>query len=341
MKTTAKAALILAVVSQLFAAPAYAGDKSIYGRDDRIELFEASPKETRLAVSVVSLWMAEDLRFDPAAGAFSFNTRKLSGDAEVCAKERFREQPMGAYCSGSLVGDDLVLTAGHCVRDQAMCDGARIAFGFALKEPGGNAAAGIGKNDVYSCKRILITRSENAPPRPDPYAEYRGPDYALIQLDRKVIGRGPLEINRGRGPKKGDKVTVIGYPLGLPLKIAGGAAVRNASPADYFVTDVDSFHGSSGSPVFNTVTGLIEGILVRGDTDFEVAPGGGCYAMAVYPQNGGRGEDVSRVSALGAFIPAPAAGSKSAGTAFRDVNAVVRTTTGQYDLGRYFNAAFQ
>ena len=299
----------MAIFSPLLSSPAFAESKSIYGRDDRTELFDASPETRRLADSVVSLWRSEDIQYKPAAGTFTFNTKKLADDPTLCFNERFREQPMGAYCSGSLVGDDLVLTAGHCVRDQVMCDGARIVFGFAIKTSGGSAPAEIGAKDVYSCKEVLVTLSDTVPPRPDPFAKYLGPDYALIRLDRKVAGRKPLEINRSRRPKKGDKLLVLGHPLGLPLKIAAGAAVRDPSPADYFVADLDTFSGNSGSPVFSAATGLVEGVLVRGDADYDVAPGaasnlgGLCYTMAAFPQDGGRGEDVARISPLEHLIP--------------------------------------
>ena len=343
-----QALLALTMLPPLLPHPAFAESKSIYGRDDRAELFDASPETRRLADSVVSLWKSEDMQYKPAAGTFSFNTKKLADDPTLCLAERFQEQPMGAFCSGSLVGDDLVLTAGHCVRDQAMCDSARIVFGFAIKTFGASVPEGIGAKDVYSCKEVLVTLSDTVPPRPDPFAEYLGPDYALIRLDRKVAGRKPLEINRSRRPKKGDKLLAIGHPLGLPLKIAAGAAVRDPSQADYFVTDLDTFGGSSGSPVFSAATGLIEGVLVRGDADFDVVPGtasapsgGFCYTLAAFPQSGGRGEDVSRISALEHLIPEPAAGGRSAGPAIRDVAVSGKAAAEPADLSRYFSGSFQ
>ena len=338
---TLKAILAMTIISPLLCTRAFAVDKSIYGRDDRIELFDASPETRRLADSVVSLWQSADVREDRLAGTFSLNTRKLADDPEFCVNERFREQSIGSFCSGSLVGDDLVLTAGHCITGQTMCDNAKIVFGFAIKTYGASTPAEIEAKDVYSCKKVLITRSDTVPPRPDPFKKYSGPDYALIRLDRKVAGRKPLAINRGRSPKKGDKLMVIGHPLGLPLKIAAGAAVRDASPADYFVANLDSLRGNSGSPVFNAATGLIEGVLVRGDTDFDVAPAGGCYTMAVFPQNGGRGEDVNRVSVLESFIPELTTENKSMEMSFRDMKADIKVPAAKDGLSRYFKAGFQ
>ena len=95
---------------------------------------------------------------------------------------------------------------------------------------------------------------------------------------------------------------VIGHPVGLPLKVAAGASVRDAGKIGYFVADLDTFGGNSGSPVFNTATKKIEGILVRGDTDFIKSPAG-CTTMATYEQTSGRGEDVTKISVVTADIP--------------------------------------
>ena len=329
MKKTLKALFALAMISPLLPAAVFAGGRSIYGSDDRRDLFDASPKERALADSVVSLWRAENVTGNRAAGGFSLTTTNFSDDLDLCPGERFSGQPRGdELCSGALVGGDLVMTAGHCVNDQAMCDGLRIVFGFAIKDPGAGAPDMIGADNVYSCKQI-VTRAK----------VMDGPDYALIRLDREVTGHKPLEINRDGNLKQGDGVLVIGYPVGLPLKIAGGAAVRDASREGYFVSDLDSFGGNSGSPVFNAATGLIEGILIRGGEDFEMAPEG-CMTMAVNPQNGGRGEDATKVSAFAPFIPALSRVKDPAGLSFRNVK-VPAARAEQADPGRYFSAGFQ
>ena len=59
----------------------------------------------------------------------------------------------------------------------------------------------------------------------------------------------------------------MGHPSGLPLKYADGARVFETEN-DYFSTNLDTFGGNSGSPVFNADTLEVEGILVRGDTDY-------------------------------------------------------------------------
>ncbi|MFA6433588.1 MAG: serine protease [Elusimicrobiales bacterium] len=283
--------LALTIALQAFSSPAFAGGKSVYGTDDREELFEASPMAARLADSVVSIWKSENVRYNPASGDFSLKTRKLAEEYHLCPGEKFGEQQEGAECSGALIGEDLVLTTGHCSTDA--CGEISIIFGFAYKRPGDDPAAGVPGKDVYSCKRLIARRTPQ---------NTSGLDFALIQLDREVAGHKILARNRGAGPKKGDWVTLIGHPLGLPLKISPDGTIRDASPEGYFTTDLDSFYGNSGSPVFNTVTGLLEGILVRGGED--TAPAStGCNTLVAYPQNGGRGETVTMISAIEPFLP--------------------------------------
>ena len=89
---------------------------------------------------------------------------------------------------------------------------------------------------------------------------------------------------------------VIGHPVGLPAKVAGGAIVRDNTPNPFFVANLDTYGGNSGSPVFNSRTHRVEGILVRGERDFVAR--GNCTVSFVCPTTGCRGEDVTRITKL-------------------------------------------
>ena len=74
-------------------------------------------------------------------------------------------------------------------------------------------------------------------------------------------------------PPLGAPLTVVGHPAGLPVTISDGAAVQRHRPT-FFSADLDTYQGNSGSPVFNSDrlrSGdlFVEGILVRGESDFE------------------------------------------------------------------------
>lgn len=274
--------------------------KAIYGDDDRLDYYEGDAGMKALSDSVVSLWESGSVKTEGDKALLSVSKFGLA--AKLCPGEKFAEQPMGAFCSGTLVGEDVIMTAGHCVLDEAKCANTKFVFGFALKKAG-DYPRSVPAGDVYGCKNIikrdldtdtgLLASIFNGGP---------GPDFAIIRLDRKVAGRKPLPIHKKAKPAKGDQLFVIGHPVGLPLKIAGAAKVRDAGPKYFFRADLDTFGGNSGSAVFNAGTNLIEGILVRGDTDFLVSPAG-CRVASVVPQDGGKGEAVTKISVVEKYIP--------------------------------------
>ena len=274
--------------------------KSIYGFDDRQDYYAASAPMKQLSDSVVSLWNANYVR--TVDGKATMSTVNFGQAVGLCPGQKFAEQPIGAFCSGTLVGEDVVMTAGHCIVDEAKCAATKLVFGYALKKAGDYPTT-VPAGDVYGCssiiKRDLDTKTGflesifNGGP---------GPDFALIRLDRKVTGRKPLAIHKKAKPANGDRLFVIGHPVGLPLKVAGNAKVRDASPKYFFKADLDTFGGNSGSAVFNASTNLIEGILVRGDVDFIDSPAG-CKVASVVPQDGGRGEAVTKISVVEKYIP--------------------------------------
>lgn len=300
--------MVIGLMAAILVSPSssFAQSKGIYGGDDRVDFFAAPRGMQALSDSVVSLWKADSVEMS-GAGGVKLHTMNFGEQFNLCPGERFREQPIGSFCSGALVGEDLVITAGHCIRNREDCANTRIVFGYAVKKAGQAAATRLPAGEVYGCARIL--RRSSGVGRGYSSGEVIGPDFAVIRLDRKVAGHKPLAVNRGAEIGKGAPLFVIGHPVGLPLKVAGGASVREFAAGGYFIADLDAFGGNSGSPVFNAKTGLIEGVIARGDRDFVTSPAG-CTATA-YAQSGG-GEAVTKVAMFSDFIQAvdvPDAGS--------------------------------
>jgi hypothetical protein len=149
----------------------------------------------------------------------------------------------------------------------------------------------VPSSSVYKCSKIIqqdLSRSTMN-------------DFALIQLDREVNDRTPLEYRKEGQVELEDSLVVIGHPSGLPTKIADGAWVRTNDNPYYFVTNLDTFGGNSGSAVFNTETGVVEGILVRGERDYEW-DSRGCRVPKVCDENECRGEDVTRITVISELI---------------------------------------
>jgi len=257
----------------------------IYGDDDRLDLYQVkNARIKQLADSTVALFKAGDVGADG-----KLSTSHYGEELSLCKEEPFYDQHTGAFCSGSLVAPDVIMTAGHCVRSESACKGTKFVFGFGVKQEG-VLPKQVDPSQVYGCSKIIAREEVGT-----------GADYALVKLDRKVAGHKVLEINRGGVIENGTGLFVIGHPAGLPTKVAGGASVRDASPEGYFVANLDTYGGNSGSAVFNAKTGLVEGILVRGENDYVWK--GECRVSNKCPSEGCRGEDVTKLSALSSMIP--------------------------------------
>jgi V8-like Glu-specific endopeptidase len=98
----------------------------------------------------------------------------------LCKTERFYDQPSGAFCSGSLIAPNLILTAGHCIRNQTACSSTSFVFGFAMKSET-EQIQHFKAEDVVNCKKI-ISREQDG----------HGADYAVIEIDRAVTHIQPL-----------------------------------------------------------------------------------------------------------------------------------------------------
>lgn len=281
-----------ALLAAFAAAPSYAqvSPEVIYGDDDRLDLHQVqSEKLKAMADSTVALMTGSKVTIDEESGIASIQTRSYSQSYNLCEDEPFYDQETAAFCSGSLVGPDLIMTAGHCVTSQSSCETMKFVFGFAITEEGKNPNS-VPSGDVYGCSKLLGRAQHNG-----------GADWAIIQLDRTVTGHAPLKLNRSGNIPNGTPLIVIGHPAGLPTKVAGGAYVRSQGSEGHFVANLDTYGGNSGSAVFNAVTGRVEGILVRGERDYIYR--GNCRVSNVCADDGCRGEDVTRVSAVYDLVP--------------------------------------
>jgi hypothetical protein len=85
------------------------------------------------------------------------------------------------------------------------------------------------------------------------------PDFLVMRLDRPTQGREPLRWRRRGLPEVDAPLYMIGHPDGLPTKIATGR-VHALAPGGLIKDDLDSFGGSSGSPILHAETNEVEGI---------------------------------------------------------------------------------
>ncbi|HEX8824765.1 MAG TPA: FG-GAP-like repeat-containing protein [Archangium sp.] len=262
----------------------------VYGTDNRQDVY-AHPDATlraRAQQSTVAVMMLTALdTTDP--NNVTFNAPTLGRRFSLCPTERFREDPTAAFCSGTLIDDDVVLTAGHCISSSADCADMRFVFNYYQTAAG--TLQPVTTADVFTCTSIVSRKQGSV-------------DYSLVRLDRPATPRfTPAPVKTGNTAlASGQNVAVIGCGSGIPYKVDSGGSVRDprAGTLDYFVATTDTFGGNSGSGVYETSGYTVAGILVRGDTDYVNT--GTCNVVNTCPETGCRGEDITYVySAIGGF----------------------------------------
>lgn len=260
-------------------------DKVIYGNDDRLDIYESNDTLMKeVAKSTAAMIFNDSLIGQESDYVLRSGTLAQDG---VCKDEKFANQPTPGNCSGFLIAPDKLVTAGHCITSQNQCSQHFWVFDFANIE-GETKSFRFSQNQVARCRKIIERKQDRQ----------TGADYAVVLLDRKMEGRTPLTF-RTEGKVADDSIlTVIGHPSGLPTKITSAVEIRDNSIAEYLITNADTFGGNSGSAVVDSRTGMVEGILVRGDTDYMTRRGESCTRPVYRENNGGRGEDITRITII-------------------------------------------
>ena len=252
------------------------------------------PKVKIRAAASVALLTKENLAAT-SQGKFKVKVPTLGVKFGLCPDERFAHQHSAADCSGVLVREDAVVTAGHCVREVSKSAKSpwladlKFVFGYSASNEKDPGKAEFDESQVFLGKLVL---SGNFLPQ-----KQGSDDWAVVQLDRPVPKdiAEPVQSIRRTKIANDERLYVIGYPSGLPLKYAPGARVRGNSERAYFVANLDTFGGNSGSGVFLSGTNELVGILVRGAADYYLDQEKGCARPFVCPSTGCDGEDVTRI----------------------------------------------
>ncbi|HNT97775.1 MAG TPA: serine protease [Elusimicrobiales bacterium] len=237
---------------------------AIYGDNTLDDYYKVDKSLQELADSVVALMDKSAIAYDEASGAYKpLKLSTVDRRMGLSSGAEFSGQKSLSFCSGALVSRDLVLTAGHCINNDPShahyFNKVYVVFGW--RQTGrGEYDQTFSPDQVYEVERLLAHKLDGSIGNMDTYR-----DYALISLKRPVPGRSPLTIERshGEGLREGAYVFASGYPMGMSVKVTdpGDATIREIGRNGY-ATDLDAFGGSSGGPVFDSVSRRICGVVI-------------------------------------------------------------------------------
>jgi hypothetical protein len=248
----------------------------IYGADDREELVEQSDPEIRkIARSIIAL-------IDPADAASLLDASDEDGGVAthrlaLCDGERFASEPSLARCTGFLVAEDMLVTAGHCFETGDACDRFRYVTGFAIGDD-----AAVGPNVAERRCREIVAREVGV------LDDGSTVDYAVVALRPSPESAAVAVQQSDRVAEVGQAVSSFGFPSGFPLKIDRNGRVVESGDTNFRAL-VDAFDGSSGSPLVGDDQRVL-GFLVRGQQDYAWDPAQFCYRANLVAEDAGVSE---------------------------------------------------
>lgn len=173
----------------------------------------------------------------------------------------------GKYCTGTLIGNDLFLTASHCVSSSTTSH--YVAFRYERKA----GSTALETQEFFKIKAVVEEGAK------------KGIDYAIVRLDRSAAAYGVTKI-RAQDPKNNAVLAIIQHPSGEPKQIEAGK-LQGLSGNYLRYADIDTLPGSSGSGVLDA-----EGYVVGVHTN------GGCTSGTSGANSGVRLSQAAKVSSI-------------------------------------------
>lgn len=236
-----------------FGEPGSDVSRGIIGKDDRKEITDARGYEdfARATASMIN----KNSIYNNEFYSWSLRERLMRqfGTKRFHKNVKFLDQPALSSCTGFLIAPDILVTAGHCI--SSLDDAKNFVWVFDYTNDLdfiNDRRLRFEDSNIFEVKGIIDRKLDDE----------SNDDYLILRLNRKSK-RKPYRFRTSGKVLLDSKINTIGSPSGLPLKLADNAKVIKNDSKNSFSSNIDSFPGNSGGPVFNPY-GFLEGIHVRG-----------------------------------------------------------------------------
>ncbi|MCT4643010.1 MAG: serine protease [Bacteriovoracaceae bacterium] len=248
----------------------------IYGVDSRIDIYKVKDARVKKnSLSVAARFYKDDVLFSSNNTAKILNIRSLSSKdfGNICSFEKYASQPAISDCTGFMIADDIMLTAAHCIQEKEgtvhlentpLCKDSLWVFNYEYSKKEKINLTAIPAKNIYECSRVLYG-----------HLDYQK-DFAIIKLKRKVAHTYITKLSYDFNYLNKTELYNISHPSGLPKKYIKGAKILKTSE-NFFMANVDTYGGSSGSPIFSKKNHDVLGLLFAGKQDYVYNVTKGCF----------------------------------------------------------------
>lgn len=249
-------------------------DKAAYPRPHICEFYElCCPRLQQQTEGIAALVPKQNLEKIGNTYRIRQHVPAFDRSCGIEQNQPFFNQKILANGTAFLGTKNRIITAGHCLEEDVK--NLYVVFNFKFTSAQHENIV-FEQKDVYTIKKVIHRVTEQG-----------REDWAVAELDRPANGKF-IPTRSHKTPVAKTPLYITGHPLGLPMKTDLVARVNRPVPHDnsssIFYTDLNAFHGNSGSPVFNFETCKVEGILVNGKSDFQEAQNGQ-RVFAEYPSH--------------------------------------------------------
>jgi len=264
----------------------------LYGLDNRKEIAEiGNTLVQNNALTVVAIIDRDSLSRQSDGSYLLVHMMNYKEKYNLCARkeEFFLDEQSCPDCTGFAISPNLVASAGHCL-DNAKPKKYYLVFDYRQEDIPLYTSRGIPDSLVYEITEVLQRPKGST-------------DYSVSRVNKPIPSRRIATLSNSQHFTNDTHFYVLGFPCGLPMKYTDQSSLRSDTDPNFFVINSNTYKGNSGSPVFNSLTNEVEGILVRGNIDFKIkSTDSTCQLSLVCGPGDCSGEEVTRIAFIYPYL---------------------------------------